>query len=104
MVKVKDRLISKLLVEIHNCSLSTIVDISAIWISVLVLVSAPLDISYNIGIGQISAKIQGYRPKYRYIYRTKKELLVKDVYVVFKLCFQNNEEHQYHTKYSWLEC
>ena len=35
-------------------------------ISVSVLVSATLDIGY-IGIGQISAKIHGYRPKYRHI-------------------------------------
>ena len=45
------------------------ISVSANWISVLaisVLVSATLDIG-NIGIGQISVKIHGYRPKYRHI-------------------------------------
>jgi hypothetical protein len=40
--------------------------ISVSAISVSVSVSANLDIGY-IGIGQISAKIQGYWPKYRHI-------------------------------------
>ena len=45
--------------------------VSTIWISVSAisvsaLVSATLDIGY-IGIGQISAKIHGYRSKYRHI-------------------------------------
>ena len=35
-------------------------------LAILVSVSATLDIGY-IGIGQISAKIHGYRPKYRHI-------------------------------------
>ena len=49
----------------------TDISVSANWISVSAIsvsasVSANIDIGY-IGIGQISVKIHGYRPKYRHI-------------------------------------
>ena len=62
---------------IYLADTDTDISVSAIWISVLsiqvlVLVSATLDIGY-IGIGQISAKIHGYRPIYRPKYQLSAE-------------------------------
>jgi hypothetical protein len=46
---------------------NTDISVSANWISVSAIsVSANIDIGY-IGIGQMSVKIHGYRPKYRHI-------------------------------------